>query len=189
MFYRFKRSIRHLQPEIIKELFYKHNLDNIPNLCPKIGVNFFLLDDENIYRISEVKKLSIKVMKKRLKRGDLCFVTEYNHKLVSYHWLQIKGLHKVQQTNINHPMTGKDAVIYHVRVHRDFQGQSINSYVYSEMLKHSRKKGLKSVWIYTNKNNIANRKGLEKLGFSIYKKTVSLKFRNRFYLLNSKNIL
>lgn len=185
MFYRFKRFIRGIQPELVWEMFYEHDLKTLPTVKPKLAVELGLLDEQTVNRIMEVKKLNIDLLKQRLSNGDLCFVTEVSNRLVSYHWVQSKGEHYVQQTAEWEKMTKGEAVIYHVRVHKDFRGNRINGYVYSEILKHCKSEGLNRVWIYTNKQNISNRKGLEVLGFKGYKQTLSLKFKSRYYLLKT----
>lgn len=183
MFYRIKRFIRRLRPEIVQELFYEHQLDVIAEVKPKLTVELLLLQEEDIFRVSEVRKMSVELLKKRLKNGDKCFVTEKDGRLLSYHWLQTKGKHYVQQTDKWELIDPRSAVVYHVRVHKDFRGNRINRYVYSEILKYCKEEGMNRVWIYTNKKNISNRKGLESLGFNIFKQSTSLKFKNKYYLM------
>lgn len=169
-------------------MFYEDNLNNLPYITSKIDVKIRLLDISDIDRITEVKKMSIKILEERLRNGDKCFVTENGARLLSYHRLQSKGSHFIQQTGKFEKLTKKEAVIYHVRVHKDFRGNKMNVFVYLEILRYGKNSKMNRLWIYTNKENIANRKGLEKLGFEEYKNTLSLKFYNRHYLLSSKGI-
>lgn len=188
MRYRIKRFVRSIQPELVWEIFYQHDLQVIPMIESKISVKIKILDDNNISRITEVKKLSQETLKNRLNNGDICFVTENSGRLLSYHWLQTKGKHYVQQTGKWELLESGNAVIYHVRVHSDYKGNRINGFVYSEILRNCKINAFKRVWIYTNKKNISNRKGLEGLGFIAYKQTLSLKFNNHYYLLSSKEL-
>ena len=188
MRYRIKRLIRNLRPELIRELFYQHELKTIPKVESKIPVEVSLLNEQNISRIAEVKKMSIATLKQRLDNGDKCFVTEKSGRLLSYHWMQSSGKHYVQQTGKWEEVNRGDAVIYHVRVHKDFRGNRINGFVYSEMLQYCQDHKYNRVWIYTNKMNASNRKGLVDLGFKVYKQTLSLKFNNHYYLLSTKVI-
>lgn len=187
MSYRLRRSIRNLRPELIRELFYEHKLDIIPVIESRIPVELSLLDEKNISRISEVKKTSLNTLKERLGNGDKCFVTEESGRLASYHWVQSRGEHYVQQTGKLEKIMKGEAVIYHVRVHNDFKGHRINSHVYSKILEYCKDRGYSRVWIYTNRNNISNRKGLENLGFKPFKQTLSVKFKSNYYLLGSKH--
>lgn len=186
MSYKVKRIIRKIRPEFVSELFYEHDLKNIPNKQPNIQVALQLLNNKNVSRIREVRKMSLNRLKNRLANGDQCFVTEIDGRLASYHWIQVKGNHYVQQTGKWEKVEEGDAVIYHVLVHPDFRGNRINGYVYSEILKYCKAQGLKRVWIYTNKKNRSNRKGLEQLGFKKYKQTLSLKINNKYYQLKEK---
>ncbi|MEO8933553.1 MAG: GNAT family N-acetyltransferase, partial [Xanthomarina sp.] len=183
MRYRIKRFTRSLQPELIRELFYEHDLKTLPKIESKLPVVLKTLDKNNISRINDVKKLPLGTLKTRLDNGDICFVTEKSGCLLSYHWVQTQGKHYVQQTAKWEQLENGDAVIYHVRVHTDFRGNRINGFVYSEILQHCKDHGFKRVWIYTNKNNVSNRKGLEELGFIEYKETLSLKLNRRYFLL------
>jgi GNAT superfamily N-acetyltransferase len=189
MLYRVKRFIRHLRPKIVREVFYEHDLQNFTCVKPKIDLDLKILDEKNIQRINDIKKMSVSILKKRLTNGDKCFVTENKSKLLSYHWLQTKGCHFIQQTGEYVKVNTNEAVIYHVRVDEGHRGNKINGYVYSEILKYCKSNKISRLWIYTNKRNIANRKGLEKLGFKEYKNTLSLKFYGKHYLLNSKHLV
>lgn len=186
MLYRIKRFTRHLRPKIVEEYFYEHHLDNIPLVKPKIEVKVFLLNENNIQRINEIKRLNIEYMISRLQNGSKCYVAEYEGKLISYHWVQSSGQHLVQQTSRYYSIKKDDAVVYHVRVKEEYRGNRINGYIYSRILKDCKSEGRRRVWIYTNKNNFANRKGLEKLGFVLHKKSLSIFFYKRFFLLNEK---
>lgn len=188
MSYRIKRIIRNLRPELISEVFYEHDLTKFPKVEVKIPLSTKILDKNNISRINEVKKLSLDCMKRRLENGDMCFVTENLGRLMSYHWVQFRGNHYVQQTGKLVRLLPREAVIYHVRVKEDYRGNRINGFVNLEILEYCKNSGYNRVWIYTNKKNVSNRKGLENLGFKAYKVTLSLKFYNRFYLLGSKKI-
>lgn len=186
MFYRFKRILRHLRPQIVHELFLEHNLGDLETIKPKLPVRIVPLAKNNIECINQVRKNNLKLLKERLNRGDLCLTTEYSGKTVSYHWVQFKGEHLVQQTNELMVLKEKEAVIYHVRVHPDLRGNRINGFVYGEILKKCKNMGLNRVWIYTNCNNKPNLKSLIKLGFKSYRKTMSLKVNTKYYLLKNK---
>lgn len=188
MSYRIKRFVHHLWPKLVVEYFYEHNLLHIPTPLPKIDVIIFNLNERNIERIQEVKKLNLDLLKKRLENGSKCFVSEYNGQLISYHWVQIKGEHSVQQTAKKYNLQNDEAVIYHVRVEEKYRGNGINGYITSNILKECQSQNMTRVWVYTNRKNFANRKGLEKLGFTLYKKSLSIFFYKKFYLIKEKSL-
>lgn len=188
MFYRFRRNILALWPKINVELLYYHNLNSIVYQKSSLKVSVFKLSFNNIKRIIEVKKLNIELLKKRLLNEDECYVSEHDGRLVSYHWVQEKGKHFIQQAGEYIDVKNDEVWIYHVRVSDHVRGNNINSFVYCEILKESKSRGMQKVWIYTNKNNLANRKGLEKLGFIKSDIIYSINFNNKFYKLFQKKI-
>jgi hypothetical protein len=188
MFYRFRRSLRALLPKLNRELFYVHYLKEIPAIESKIPIRIELLKKEYIHKINAVKKFDLQRLYLRLERGDLCYaaVTIEHDKIVSYHWVQEKGLHFIQQADRFELIKKNEACIYHVRVSDDFKGNRINGAVYAEILRKSKVKGINKVWVYTNINNFSNRKGLEALGFEIDYKIYSLFFNNKYYQIYKK---
>ena len=186
MSYRLKRFVRGFRMRFLREIFYEHNLESIPRYKSKIAMSIKIIDKDDILRINEVRNFSLRTLEKRLVNGDKCFVTEKESRFMSFHWLQTKGKHYVQPIGEWVEINDGEAVIYHVHVHNDFRGNRINGFVYSEILKYCKVNKINRVWIYTDKKNINNRKGLESLGFKIYKESLSLLFNNRYHQLNVK---
>ncbi|MDW5290744.1 GNAT family N-acetyltransferase [Formosa sp. PL04] len=165
-------------------LFYEHPLDTWVKEESKIPVSLRILDINNISDPILEKRFSIETLKKRLENGDKCFLTEKSGRLSSFHWLQTNGKHYIGPTGEWKDIQPGTAVIYHVFVEEKFRGNKINGMVYSEILGYCKDNDIDQVWIYTDSKNSANRKGLEKLGFKIYKQTCSLKFRHRYIFAN-----
>lgn len=186
MSYRLKRFLRGLRPGLLKEVFFEHDLKNIPNLQPRIPVTVKILEASEMARINEVATFSDQVLNKRMKRGDTCFVAENTERLLSFHWLQTNGKHYVKPTGQWKKIKKGEAVIFHVYVHGDYRGNKLNPHVYAHILKHCANLNLNRVWIYTHKTNTANIKGLQSINFKLYLETFSLKFNNRYYLLRKK---
>jgi len=188
MSYRLKRFIRGLRFGLLREVFFEHDLKNIPNIEPRLPVAMKVLGESEISRIREVAEFSDQVFNKRMKREDTCFVSEKSERLLSFHWLQTKGNHFVKPTGQWEKIKEGEAVIYHVFVHKDFRGNKLNGHAYSHILRHCRDLKIKRVWIYTHKSNIANIKGLKAINFKMYRETLSLRFNNRYYLLRAKEL-
>ncbi len=188
MFYRFRRKLFHLIPRFVTEFMYVHQLENVKVIEPKLTVKLFKLNYDNVDRISEVKNFNIDSMTARLTRGDDCIVTEYNDEIISYQWVQFSGRHYIMQAGYDFEIPQKECMVYHARVLEDFRGNRINSFVKSKILEEAKANGIDKVWVYTNKNNIPNRKGLEKLGFELESKIFSVKISNKHYqILRTRN--
>lgn len=183
MLYQFRRRLYHLIPRWNVELMYVHHLNNTTVVQSKLDQRSFLLDQNNVHRISEVKKLPLKKMQNRLKQGDRCYVTEHEGKIISYQWVQYEGRHFIQQSGRWITVKDGECWIYHARVLEKFQGNRINKMIKSTILSDAKKEGLQKAWVYTNLKNTPNRRGLEKLGFELDHKIYSLKIDNKFYQL------
>ena len=181
MLYRFRRRLYHLFPKLNVELMYVHNLDVLKQVEPKINLKFFKLSSKDIYRIWDVKKLPLNKLKSRLESGDVCYTTEIEKYIASYHWVQYNGRHFIQQANEEIKIKNDECWIYHTRVSENFRGNKINSFVLSKILNEAKNMGLDKAWIYTNKSNYANRKGLQELGFELKSKIYSVEINKKFY--------
>lgn len=188
MFYRLRRRIWHLWPKINVEYVYAHDLTHIPERSSKIPVEIFKLSLDNVHRILEVKKMPLKKLKIRLERGDLCYVTQHNGKLIAYQWVQFSGKHFIQQAGHTISVKSDDFWIYHARVLESYRSNGINSKIKSDLMKEAKKNGAKRALIYTNKNNIPNRKGLERLGFQLKEIIYSLESNKKFRQIFKKKI-
>lgn len=188
MFYRLRRRIWHVWPKLNVEYVYAHDLINIPERKTKIPVEIFKLSLENVHRILEVKKMPLGKLKVRLKRGDLCYVTQHKNKLVAYQWGQFSGKHFIQQAGHTVNVEPGDFWIYHARVLESYRSNGINSKIKSDLMLEAKKNGAKQALIYTNKNNIPNRKGLERLGFQLKEIIYSLESNKKFYQILKKDI-
>lgn len=188
MFYRLRRRLRLLLPGINVELMYGHSLEQIPKEVASIEIRIELLTKENIHRILEVRKLDIPRMIMRLERGDLCYVgITRDNLVVSYHWVQKSGKHFIQQAGRHVRIKKGEIWIYHVRVADSFRGNRINGAVYTKILEDAKNEGEQYAWIYTNKKNYSNRKGLERLGFQIKSEIYSLEINGKFHQLYKKD--
>ena len=190
MFYRIRRRLQALLPRLNIEVFYSHYLREIPEVVTSMPISINVLTKDKISSINSVKKQDVDKLNRRLERGDLCYsgIAIVNDATTSYHWVQEKGKHFIQQAGRFETMKENEACIYHVRVSDEYKGNKINGAVYSRILTDSKIKGIQKVWVYTNIYNAANRKGLEKLGFVMDYKMYSLHFNNRYYQIYKKKI-
>lgn len=188
MFYRLRRRLQLIRPKLNTEYIYTHDLNNIPERKCKIPVSIFKLSLANIERIYEVRKMSLDKLKKRLKRGDICYVTQHENKLIAYQWVQFSGKHFIQQAGHTVNVKPGEFWIYHARVLESYRSNGINSKIKSDLMLEAKENGYKKAVIYTNKNNLPNRKGLERLGFQLQEVIYSIKFNKRFYQVYKKSL-
>ncbi|MDT0295764.1 GNAT family N-acetyltransferase [Mesonia ostreae] len=188
MLYQFRRRLYHLIPKLNVEYVYTHNLKNVSQKDCRIPVEVFKLSLKNIHRIVEVKKIPLDKLRKRLERGDFCYVTQVEGKLISYHWVQFTGTHFIQQAGRSIEVEPGDFWIYHTRVSEKFRGNGINGKVLSDLILEAKRNNHQQALIYTNKNNISNRKGLEKLGFKLRDVIYSYEMNRKFHQVYKKKI-
>lgn len=181
MFYWLRRNLRQLLPALNRELMYRHNLEFVQEVKPRIDVGIGELDEKNIELIHSVKHLDLERLRQRLKRGDKCYVGYVNNTVVSYHWVQFSGTHFIQQAGKKVEIQPREFWIYHVRVAENYKGNRINGFIYNKILNDAKLSGYVKGWVYTNFKNSANRKGLEKLGFQIDHVIYSMKFKNKYF--------
>lgn len=146
-----------------------------------MDLKVFKFNEDSIDRIWEVKKLPLDEMRDRLTRGDVCYATEINGEVASYQWVQYSGKHFIQQAESWITLKKGECWIYHARVSEKFRGNRINGLIKSSILIDAKNDGLKEAWVYTNKKNQANRKGLEKMGFKVDSKIYSFEINKKFY--------
>lgn len=187
MFYRFRRKLLQHIPKFNIELIYKYSFNTIEVICPKIEVECQKLSIKDLDKLDNVKKLNKKVLNQRIERGDECYVCLFYGKVISYHWVQYNGEHLLQQAGQIYNLQN-EACIYHVRVKEDFQKNKISSFVYCKIVDNCLRNNIDNIWIYTNYNNIANQKSLEKIGFRQTEKIYSFKIENKYYKYYNKKI-
>lgn len=183
MFYRFRRRLQYLLPKINIEIMYYHDLKNLINQESKIKTDIYELDKSNIHLINQVKKMNMNKINSRLNRGDMCVVAETSNKIVSYHWVQLRGDHYIQQSNEYISIKPNTCFIYHVRVADKYKGNRINGAVYYYILNKLKNNNFNTVRVYTNKFNAANRAGLDKMGFKKEYCIISLKIQDKYFKL------
>ena len=174
-------------PKLNRELIYIYSKDNIDIIKPKLDVQLKKLKTHQLHKLNNVKKLNAERLKNRLIRGDDCYVCIYDNKVISYHWVQYNGKHLLQQSGQVYDLKN-EACIYHVRVKSEYQKRRISSFVYSRIIDDNLRKGIIKIWIYTNYNNIANQRSLEKIGFFKDELIYSFRFDRKFYRLYAKKI-
>lgn len=187
VFQRFRniyKGVKAFKWGINREIFYEISPNNwITQELQSKGVEISILKKERISELLEIWKIDLDQIRRRLRDGhSICFVSEKNGELLSYHWVQFKGSHFVQQAGKHIQIEeGKEFMIYHTRVKNDHQGSGINKMVLGSLIQHFFKEGYKRGLIYTNKNNLANRKGLEKMGFRISSQVSSFRWGRRYF--------
>ncbi len=183
---RFGHRMKKFKITLHKEIFYEHFLNNLPP--PPFSTNAIVikkLKKSECKIIHQVWGVDLDKCEKRLNNGHSeCYLSFVEDELVGYHWVQFRDKHYIQQANRYLTLEdGKDFMIYHTRVKEQYQGRGINKFILSTILHDYALKGFQRGFIYTSSENIANRKGIENLGFIKYTEIKSLLIGKKYYLL------
>jgi len=188
MFYRLRRIRKAFQVGFHTEFLYEHTLQTMPAVPCPTGLEVRTLKSEEAHLLQDVWSVNMDQIKKRFRRGDVCYAGFMDNTICSYHWVQYSAQHFFQQTHRYIEVKPKEGWIYHVRVATWAKGSGINSYVYVTILKDALQMGKTKLFIYTGAKNIANQKGLMQCGFRKIKEFVSVLYFQRYFLIWQKEI-
>lgn len=166
------------------EYFYVHGLNNIPELRPaNIPIEIRILELKEVELLHQIWLVDLDKARERLIAGhSCCYLSLHEGKPVAYHWVQLQGKHFVQQAGQWIDIFKNDSfMIYHTRVKCEYQKNGINMYLLLYILHNFRKLGYHKGYIYTSSKNIANQKGIERIGFELKDKVRSFKVGMHFY--------
>jgi ribosomal protein S18 acetylase RimI-like enzyme len=79
-----------------------------------------------------------KVVRNRLKRGDLCIVLKHNGEIAGYTWADLQ---RVSDAACNFPLERDEAYLYDAYIAPQFRGRGLAPYMRSECYKHLRATG------------------------------------------------
>jgi RimJ/RimL family protein N-acetyltransferase len=159
-----------------------HDLEQIPQIEPGDYPLIKKLIAEEVEMLNDVWPVDVNKMRQRLKETSVCYITKDNNACASYHWLQVRGNHFIQQLGIHAQLPEKQAMIYHTRVAEHAKGKGINGYVLKHILRNLKSDGFQKVWIYTNQHNTANQKGLKACGFVEFGRFTSIEYYHDKFL-------
>lgn len=182
MFYRFRRSLRKIRLRLNRELMLVHQFDNMIPVSHLDDLEIKQLSAEHVAMLQDVWPVDEKKMQKRLADHSRCYITQINGKCLSYHWVQTKDAHFIQQMGVSRHLPQGHAMIYHTRVAEEARGKGINAMVLARILQDLKDENFLCAWIYTNKHNHANLKGLKSIGFKLVKQLTSVEYyQDRFF--------
>jgi len=182
MLYRFRRSLRKIRLRLNRELMLVNDLAEVPSISVGNYPPIRILKSTEVNMLNDVWPTDAERMRQRLAETSLCYITTENKKCLSYHWVQMRGKHFIQQLGIHAVLPERQAMIYHTRVAEAAKGKGINSYVLTQILNDLKQQGYRKVWIYTNAYNIANQKGLNACGFVEHARLTSIEYYHDNFL-------
>lgn len=163
-----------------------HELEQIPLVASGIFPNVQKLALADVEVLNDVWPTDIPKMKQRLSETSECYITTENNTCISYHWVQLRGRHFIQQLGHNLTLPNNHAMIYHTRVAEHARGKGINNHVLTHILSDLKSSGFEKVWIYTNVKNTANQKGLKACGFIEFTRLFSIEYyHDKFFGVTS----
>jgi RimJ/RimL family protein N-acetyltransferase len=152
---------------LVTTLLYMHDLRAIPEVQTRVPVEVRRLGPDEVARLHEVWPVSLGQMRKRLKRGDACYVAVLDGRLVCYDWVQTTGWHWIQPAGRWRRVRPGDLWIYHARTADSVRGCRIQPRVLTEILRQFRERGWQRAWIYTTADNVASQRAQAHAGFRL----------------------
>lgn len=160
-------------------LLYRHTLHEIPSIAPTIPCDVDHLGESDLPRLREVWRVPLDEMKARLERGDQCFAARVEGQIAHYSWAQFSGWHPINAVGQRVEVQPGNVWVYHCRTAEWARGRGIYPFVLTRILNESTSRNCRAAWIYAEMDNAASIRGIEKAGFSIYKKLLALNLFGR----------
>ena len=129
------------------------------------GYTCFRLDVDNLTRLREIWPVDLKTARKRMHRGDLCFVAADHQGVVHYSWAQVSGMHYIGPAGRMARVKAHEIWIYHCRTAEQARGKGIYPAVLNAIMAEAKTADIQRALIYTTETNIASQKGIAKAGF------------------------
>jgi len=158
---------------------YRHELEIIPEVNPRIPCEFIQLPAVQLDRLTAIRSLSPQKLlqfQRRFQRGDTCFVADYQGQAVHYSWLQVDGVHPIQPAGRSRAVAPAEAWIFDCRTVESVRGKNIYPFVLTQILRTLRSQAFACAWIYTSHDNIASQRGIAKAEFQITHRLHCLEF-------------
>lgn len=153
--------------KIVTTYIYRHDLDQIPIVSPKVNCRLEEIFEGEISEIHQIWPTSLDKMKQRFDRGDRCFAVYVDDQIAHYSWVQVGGYHFLQPAGRRMFLLDSEAMFFHVRVASWAQGKGIATFGYTEALRLLKQISTKTALVYTTCDNIASQKSIEKAGWRI----------------------
>lgn len=134
-----------------------------------------LLEEGRLERLREIWPVNLEVARKRMRRGDQCWVVEVNGSLAHYSWVQRVGTHRIADAGRRVRILPGEAWVYHCRTASHARGQGLYPAVLRAIRSWAGRAGVSRLLIYTSAANVASRRGIAKAGFRSCATLVSLR--------------
>jgi hypothetical protein len=173
-------------PEVRRTFFFKHTLENIPTVEPRVPSTFRELTAADLPLFAQVRSMSaskVDQFRKRMDDGDRCFGASSNGRLAHYIWVQAAGNHPLQNAGRTAPCPPGIFWLYDGRTADSARGQRIYPFAMTKVLALLRKEGFRMCLVYTAQGNQASQRGMMRVGFEPTCRLTAIVWRGRAYPL------
>jgi RimJ/RimL family protein N-acetyltransferase len=146
-------------------LIYTHDLKRATSVSARIDLITEKLPPYKIASLMEIRSIDPKIIEHRFANADSCYVAWAGTKMAHFIWVQDRGPHFIHPAGITHHIQKGELWIYDAETKQDFRGLSIYPYMLSLLLRRAKENGYVRAVIYTNRNNSASIRGIQKSGF------------------------
>jgi hypothetical protein len=155
-------------------VLFLSDLKDEEKIKPKIKVVFKKVDPTEIKKLPEVGYLSFDEFEDRFNQGKECFVFLDGGKVVHYSWVTYEEM-DISELRMEIPLDKNAACIFDCYTSKKFRGLSLYPSMLCEIKDYLKKRNFENCYIYSDLENAASIRGIEKAGF---KKFNFLKYLN-----------
>ena len=173
---------RRLRLSFAVTLLYEHRLASIQPVEPEGACRIGLLNAGTMDTFADVRPMppfKISQFRHRFERGDRCLGAWTEDRLVHFTWIQTKGRHPVLSAGRTFEVAAGQFWLYDARTAEAARGRRLYPHVLGHALTTMRDEGFDRGFIYTERDNLASRKGIGRAGFAVHRRLFALSFGAR----------
>lgn len=157
--------LHELANTISMALIYTHDLKKTTSVSAKIDLITEILPYYKMESLMEIRSIDPEIIEHRFTNADSCYVAWAGRKMAHFIWVQDRGAHFIHPAGITHHIQKGELWIYDAETKEEFRGLGIYPHMLSSLLRKAKENGYVKAVIYTNYNNAASIRGIQKSGF------------------------
>jgi hypothetical protein len=143
---------------------YVHDLASIPSVQAPENCAISLLTEDQATALKDLW-VDEATVRRRLGRGDLCYVASLGDRIAHCSWVQRSGSHSISWSGKAYPIAPGEYWIYNCVTPAWARGRGLYPLVLCRILEDRKRAGGTRAWIYTTTDNVPSQRGILRAGF------------------------